>query len=295
MTFSCPSTSSTSVDCTVGRWNVQSTAADYNYDILFTPSPSLLQNCPDATAFFVSKNANFDCNLDTNIDDGIVSSQTGGFGLFDLPSVNDAMPGTPMGCATPSDPIVTKISRTRLTIEWAPVSEARGYVIQARLKGRTNWAVTALLRSPDVRIWATANNVFEYRLKTVCSDGSESDYSPIFEFSTTGDFTTTSADSRSAFKADINFNEATVSSEKWQISPNPVNDRLQLIYEVVTDQAQLSIINVSGKKVLENSLSIDNSIHSIDVSNLMPGFYFLIINDSGRDIISEKIIKGSRY
>jgi len=69
-----------------------------NYDIRFSPSRSLLQNCPDATAFFVSKDGSFDCNLDTNIDDGISSTQTGGFGVFDLPSGNSA-PEMPTDCA----------------------------------------------------------------------------------------------------------------------------------------------------------------------------------------------------
>ena len=293
--LSCSSTSATSTDCVIGRWNVQATAENYNYDILFTPSSSLLQNCSAATAYFVAKNGNIDCNLDRNISDGISSSQTGNFGVFDLPSVDDEIPNAPVACATPDNPEVTMLSRTRLIIEWSPVSEASRYVIQVRLKGRTNWAITATLRNPFVKIWATTNNDFEYRIKTICSDDSVSAYSPIYEFSTNGNFNTAIADSRTVFIADINLNELTVSDKNWKISPNPATDEIQLFYEVLTDEAQVSIISASGKKIKENTLSIDNAIHLIDVSNLLPGFYFMMVNDGGRNIISEKIIKQSRY
>jgi len=152
-----------------------------------------------------------------------------------------------------------------------------------------------MLRAPRARVWAIPDNDFEYRVRTVCRDGSESAFSPVYEFSTRGNFKASTADSRATFKADIDFSQASVSLEKWQISPNPVNDRLQLVYEALTDKAQVSIIGVNGKKLIENTLSIDNSIHSIDVNNLMPGFYILMVNDGGRNVISEKIIKESRY
>ena len=70
-----------------------------------------------------------------------------------------------------------------------------------------------------------------------------------------------------------------------------MNDRLQLIYKVVSDKAEVSIMSINGKKILENTLSTDHSIHSIDVSDLTSGFYLLIVNDDGRNVISEKIIK----
>ena len=213
-----------------------------------------------------------------------------------IPECGNPVPEMPTAdCATPSDPIVTRLSRTRLVIEWPPVSEATGYILQARLRGRTDWAITAMLNNPLARVWTIPDSDFEYRIRTICRDGSESAFSPVFEFSTRGNLKAFNVASKTTFKADIDFSQSSVSPERWQISPNPVTDRLQLIYEVLTDKAQVSIIGVNGKKLIENTLSIDNSIHSIDVNNLMPGFYILMVNDGGRNVISEKIIKESRY
>ena len=200
------------------------------------------------------------------------------------------------GCETPTNPTMSRVGRSRIILEWAPVNNAKGYIIQARLKGQTGWAITAFLRTSGAKIWATPNKDFEYRLKTICKDESESTYSPVYEFTTRGDFNNSASDSRSEFKADIDFSKVTTTSiKRMQVSPNPVLDRLQLTYEVETDKAQLSIFHVSGKKVFENILSKNDTVHFIDVSSFDTGFYFLVLKDGSRNIINKRIIKENMY
>ena len=203
-------------------------------------------------------------------------------------------PEVPEACATPTNPQVTILGKNRLAIEWAPVSQAKGYVIQARLRGSSSWVITAFLRSSIAKIWAIPNQDFEYRLKTICMDGSESAYSPVYEFSTvgSGDFNSSTAGSRTEFIADIDFNKPV---EKWTVSPNPVVNTFQLTYQVKTDQANAVLYHVSGKKVADQGLTKGDSLHLFDMADLESGVYILQINDGSSNVISERIVKGSRY
>ena len=198
-------------------------------------------------------------------------------------------------CETPSNPEILFLSKRKLILQWSSIDNAKGYVLQSRLKGRTNWAITALLPSPIARLFVVANKDFEYRIKTICKDESESAYSPVYEFSTRGNnFNIPSAESRTQFKADIDLTSLTYPAQQWRLGPNPVMDQLQLNYTVESDNAQILIYHISGKKVLEQRLTIQNTVHTSDLSHLQNGLYFLMIRD-GSKTISARIVKENMY
>ena len=286
MNFSCPSTPSSTIDCVVGRWNVQATAANYNYDILFTPSPSLLQNCPDATAFFVSKNASFDCQLDGNANDGIFSSQTGGFGVFDLPT---ALPMVGLDCPAPSSPTVAPHGNNSVAINWNAIPGVEGYIFQLRLKGFDRWLVD--LYTPRTRLFVTGppHLEYEYRIKTVCTGG-ESDYTDVFEFNIRNEGNLNIASSRNANEIDLDITDFL---SETNIFPNPVNDQLQVSYTPINKEATLTINHIHGQLMYEATLEETQSLHIINTEKWVHGFYILRIKEKGQPMVSQKVTKMS--
>ncbi len=198
-----------------------------------------------------------------------------------------------VGCPTPELPTLTKISRTRLIIDWPEVTGAEGYVFQARLKGREEWAITATLKNPIARIWAVASREFEYRIKTICTDGTESIYTDIFEFSTIGNLTSSVSQARNTFKENIILTEQLLNPSDIQVAPNPFMHTIQLTYQSTSDNTRVQIYHVSGQKVQEQVLSKNTINHSINVSDVEAGMYLLVIQEEGQKAISRKLIKQS--
>lgn len=67
-----------------------------------------------------------------------------------------------------------------------------------------------------------------------------------------------------------------------QLYPNPVQDKLsvQIVDEEFTD-LELSIIDISGKKLVDLVLNVDGSVQQ-DVSHLPAGMYFLLIQNKNK-------------
>lgn len=196
-------------------------------------------------------------------------------------------------CPTPESPTVTRLAKTKLLIQWPEVVGAKRYVIQARLKGTSGWAATAYLRSPKAKVWAVADREFEYRLKTVCSDGTESAYSEIFEFSTSGIVADPIAQSRNAFAADVTLEEQLIDPSDIQVTPNPFFSTIQVRYQSNSENARIQIYHVSGQKIEDRVLAKSTINHTINLSNVEAGMYLLIIEENGRNVYSRKLIKQS--
>ena len=286
MNFSCPTTTTNTVDCAVGRWNIQGTAANYDYDIAFSPSPALLENCPGTNAFFVSRNASFDCDLDDNISDGISSSFTGGFGLFDLPAAMSSSVGN-TDCQTPM-PTVIPQGNGRVNIEWDPVPGAESYFLQVRIQGMNTWLINFRTQSTKVFVTAPTRLELEYRLQTSCEGGGESEFTEVFEFNTRPGGNLASASSRNADKIDIDLSnylsEATV-------FPNPISNQLQITYAPISDDATLLIHHANGQLIHQSTLAKEQSLHTIDANEWNGGLYILSIKEKGQALVSKKITK----
>ena len=88
----------------------------------------------------------------------------------------------------------------------------------------------------------------------------------------------------------INFNTLGIkgfSKDDVEIFPNPVSSKLQVNLKTV-EQAQLSILNIEGKKVME--LQLSKHQNEIDVSKIANGVYFLKLDSEGKSG-SFKIVK----
>ncbi len=75
------------------------------------------------------------------------------------------------------------------------------------------------------------------------------------------------------------------STEKIEISPNPAVEEaiISLDLSEISSEVRISLIDLSGRKVAVNTLTnVQNVKHSLDISNVLPGIYFVnIITDKG--------------
>ncbi len=66
-------------------------------------------------------------------------------------------------------------------------------------------------------------------------------------------------------------------SDVLAIFPNPAKDKITLSFARITGNTQLSIFNVSGKKVIERQLTVTET--QLDISTLPQGVYFVRVQD----------------
>ncbi len=287
-TVTCSNSEDVSIDCVIGRWNVLGNGVGDTYNINFAPSTSLMNSCSGASLFFVAQNGQVNCPVDVDRSNGISSNGFTNFGIFDIPTAGSG--GTSNTCGI-VNPTATYLGNRRSNIEWDRVPNAEMYRLQIRFKGTDGWIVTANVRSTKVFIHAPSNRDYEYRIQTICEDG-DSEYTSVFEWST-ADNGLVSAESRNAddFKADITINDEVVLN--FEAFPNPANDLLQVAYKANSDKAQLLIHHVSGKKVFDQLLVKDQLYHQVNLQSLSEGIYLLSIKEKGKQILSQKVIKGS--
>jgi hypothetical protein len=75
--------------------------------------------------------------------------------------------------------------------------------------------------------------------------------------------------------------------QKMVLYPNPVEDGITVILPENSSPVSYTIIDITGKKVLQ--ISASNA--SINVQNLEKGIYFLIVNSESGDYVSKFIKK----
>jgi len=77
------------------------------------------------------------------------------------------------------------------------------------------------------------------------------------------------------------------------ITPIPSINTIKVVFTSMTEHAkQITIYDVMGRRVYENSLSsgIGTMHTTIDISNLVSGVYYILLND-GENTVSQKIVK----
>ena len=195
-------------------------------------------------------------------------------------------------CSVPAEIVVEVLSPRKIRLDWEDVPNAINYLIEIRFKGQTRIVGKGTIRFSRVQIFAPSGRDYEFRLKTLCNGGSESEFTNWIEFSTPPKDGFISSGSRNAdgFKADLEILEnqpATI-----QIYPNPVSDLLVIQYFAGKIPAKLTVFHVSGKRVLQKDLAAGESFHSLNVDNLNDGLYFMTIRERGKARITQRFVKG---
>lgn len=78
-----------------------------------------------------------------------------------------------------------------------------------------------------------------------------------------------------------------------EISPNPVQDYFDLVYDFpgMGDRLQLVIYGLDGKVIREQVLSTAQGNLRVDTNDFLSGIYFLTIQAGGRVVYQEKLVK----
>jgi len=74
---------------------------------------------------------------------------------------------------------------------------------------------------------------------------------------------------------------------KWQVTPNPAKDILQFSFDGAS-VATYQVTDIAGRKIMQGSIENNNTA---DVSELMPGMYFVRLIINGVPGVPQKIIK----
>ncbi|MEZ4859448.1 MAG: T9SS type A sorting domain-containing protein [Flavobacteriaceae bacterium] len=92
-------------------------------------------------------------------------------------------------------------------------------------------------------------------------------------------------DKESTVLSTISFDE-----NDFFVYPNPAQDILELDLSSVTPSKNISLVDATGKQVLEKDIALAENHFSLDISHLQSGIYFLTVK-SEEGSMTKKIIK----
>ena len=195
-------------------------------------------------------------------------------------------------CTAPSDVVVDVISARKIRLDWNDVPNAARYLIEIRFAGNTRIVGRGLIRRSRVHIFAPVGRDYEFQIRTICEDGSESPFTDWIPFSTNGNILNV-AESRNSdtFEADITIGAPI--SKDLAVFPNPVSDLLTLNYTITAETATLDLFHVSGKKVAQKVLSNTSNRHELNMNDYTNGLYLITITEKGQVPVTKRIIKGN--
>ena len=197
-------------------------------------------------------------------------------------------------CTAPSEVVVDVLGSRKVRVDWEDVPNAARYLIEIRFAGKTRVVGRGLIRRSRVHIFAPSGRDYEFQIKTICEDGSESPFTDWIPFSTTANILAL-AESRNAdgFEADITIGE--IITKELSVFPNPVTDLLTLNYTITEEAAMMELFHISGKKVAQQILSNTSNIHEINMTDHTNGLYLITITEKGQIPVTKRIIKGNLH
>lgn len=202
-------------------------------------------------------------------------------------------------CPTPTGIRISTRNNRRGSIQWDNVGNRASYLLQLRVQGATEWLISSQTRRNRINL-SGPPNTYEIQIQTICQDGSVSEFSPIETFTVIGrnnNLITTAAAtaSRSSTATDLDLIIPELEPIlTMQLSPNPVQDILNLQYET-TKSTSIRIQHISGKVVLEQELGTGIISHAIDCAAFDTGIYLLVIQEKGQQAIVQKFVKEAAY
>ena len=198
-------------------------------------------------------------------------------------------------CQAPMEIEIDNIGRRKVLIDWENVPNARRYVIEVRFAGNTNIAGRAIISRSRVLVFAPAGRDFEFRISTLCKDGSESEFTDWLPFSTPSGLISNSAEDRTndISEADIVLGEEV--TNELSVFPNPVENEATINYKVLSESAQVRLFHVSGREVASFKIFNGASAHRLDLSDYPNGLYYLTVKEAGQPAISHQIVRRALY
>lgn len=180
-------------------------------------------------------------------------------------------------CAGVSNVVVGHITDNSAIITWTPQQGQNQWEIAVALEGvdEQNSEKINVTETPSYQVTNLIyDTIYDVYVRNICDSGIYSDWTPKVQFrSKTGSINTIG-------------NSAT----NIVLYPNPADNETTIYTENISGAIEVSITNISGKKVYNNTIVCDGILqHSIDLKDYTPGMFFLNIKGKNIDH-TEKLI-----
>jgi hypothetical protein len=87
-------------------------------------------------------------------------------------------------------------------------------------------------------------------------------------------------------------NDLSNKSFKVKIYPNPAKNYLMIETDLVNENAQISLINILGSTILNQTIASSNNETKLDLQNIKPGIYFVKIQtETGKQLVQRVVIE----
>ncbi|MGB1204305.1 MAG: T9SS type A sorting domain-containing protein [Chitinophagales bacterium] len=236
-------------------------------------------------------------NIDLSAFDGQIikisfENIRGYYNFIHIDEINIGNTTTPQCGDLSTSDLSSNISNTNglvVTLNWPNVPNAEAYKLAGRKQGgATKYFPETQQNSRTFTEGILYNTTYQWSVKVKC-DGVWTGYALFPAY-----FTTPSGKNQ-ANSYDIFANDATAKTFSFDMYPNPAKRNIYInlenqedIFNEKTNEYKLQISDINGKVALEqNSKSFS---HSIDVSHLNTGTYFVSIQNNESKIIEKLII-----
>jgi chitodextrinase len=191
----------------------------------------------------------------------------------------------PPACTAPTGLFTTDITAHSTIFHWGAVAGAANYRVSWHVVGNPTYQTT-LVAAPTTSFTATgllANTQYEWKVKTLCANGGESDFSPGITFTTLVQVVEPGTE-----------NLKTHGVEALECWPNPAGQTLEMQYTSATQQTlEVSLISLEGKLVRRiNPVSeIGRNRFTFNVSDVANGVYLLEVIGDGSKTVKKVVIQ----
>lgn len=190
--------------------------------------------------------------------------------VFTTTSTSGGGGGGSTSCSAPSNTNTDVVLPTSASVSWEPQGGALNYTVQYRLATRATYTTAGTVTGSSIAITGLQPGVeYVWRVKANCSPyGSDVQFTTPLTALRTTEITNEPA-------------TATVS-----IFPNPANDQVQI--RAALAGAQVVILDAMGR-TLATDIIRDN-IHSLNVSQLENGIYFVRLSYDNQLVQTERLL-----
>jgi hypothetical protein len=174
---------------------------------------------------------------------------------------------TPCAPVNAANVKVKNITSTSAKVVWNPVKNATSYDLQYRKIGNTTWKLKNTTNTTNLLKQLTPQKSYEYQLRTSCTNGYVSDWTPVDTFTT----------------LPAKLLGAENDAATFEIYPNPVSDILTMTVSSDQDQQILvCIYDVAGRSMLTHgqTISAGEQDLKLDISALPAGYYLARVSMS---------------
>ncbi len=184
-------------------------------------------------------------------------------------------------CEYPSNmQVELLVDPTNVKFSWDAVTDATKYQVRYRPQGASNWTTVGTTGTSTFKkqYGLQGNTVYDYRVRSQCSDGYYSNYSPILTFTTGSPLSRQMTDAQTG---------------NVMVYPNPVKDMFFLDFsENYNGELEIRLTDVMGRTALRQNRKLDGgTTQKLDISSLENGVYMIQMFLDGKPLQSGRIVK----